>query len=130
MIRILATEKDQLMCPLEEEVEVEDGNDSGVDLTEGLSRLSFAESPEIVPTRPSRISDEGMCRFKPNIRGRGKLTFSSSQEKAKHVLLGSVTIMLVHFLRIPQLMSRRQRPHRRHRWQHHQHRQRPHQAVT
>ena len=109
MIRILATEKDQSMCPLEEEeVEVEDGNDSGVDLTEGLSRLSFAESPEIVPTRPSRISDEGMCLFKLIIRGRGMLTFSSSQEKAKHVLLGSVTITLVHFLRIPQLMSRRQ----------------------
>ena len=40
MVRILATEKDQSMCPLEDEDNTDVGNDSDIDVSEDLSRLS------------------------------------------------------------------------------------------
>ena len=54
-IRILASEKIQAMCPLGEEDNSDVGNDSGIDVSEDLSRVSVAGVSVSV-----HISNEGM----------------------------------------------------------------------
>ena len=63
-IRILATEKIQAMCPFEEEDNTDVGNESGIDVSEDLSRLSVAGAS-------THTNNEGMWW----LRRRNKLSY-------------------------------------------------------